>query len=300
MHVRSTAAGWSVFAPAKLNLFLEVLGKRADGFHEIETLMVPISLYDTVEFRSTTSDQIELTCESVAAHTPAEALSSSLPPSGENLVTRAVRLLRERAGVTWGASLRLVKRIPIAAGLAGGSSDAAAALLAANRGWNLGWSREQLSRVAAELGSDIPFFFGRGPALCTGRGERIERLAGLGQLHFVVVHPPAGLSTADVYRACRPAAAPHSATSLIAALRRGSPAQAARWLFNRLQPAATGLSPWIERLRTEFSHVDCLGHLMSGSGTSYFGVCRHARHARRIAARLQTRGVGQVYAVAGC
>lgn len=299
MHVRSTASGWSVFAPAKLNLFLEVLGKRADGFHEIETLMVPINLYDSLSFQANDTGTVELICESaVDRFAPREA--AALPAAADNLVTRAVRLLCERTGITRGATLRLVKRIPIAAGLAGGSSDAAAALLLANQGWNLGWSREQLASVAAELGSDIPFFFHHGPALCTGRGERIEPVAGLGRLHLVVVHPPAGLSTAEVYRACRPAMEPHRAASLIGALRQGSPARAARWLFNRLQEAAAGLSPWIERLRSEFSKMDCLGHLMSGSGTSYFGVCRHARHARRIAAHLQARSVGQVYAVAGC
>src|ERR1700760_3596761 len=104
MHVRSTAAGWSVYAPAKLNLFLEVLGKRADGFHEIETVIVPISLYDTVDFQSTESDQIELTCESAVGGTTGESQLAALPSAAENLVTLAVRLLRERAGVTWGAT----------------------------------------------------------------------------------------------------------------------------------------------------------------------------------------------------
>ena len=100
--------------------------------------------------------------------------------------------------------MRLVKRIPSAAGLGGGSSDAAAALTLANDAWGLGWSPAQLSRLGSELGSDVPSFFAGGPAVCRGRGEQVEPVAGLGMLHFVVVRPPAGLATADGYRACRP------------------------------------------------------------------------------------------------
>ena len=298
MHIHRSAVGIVVQAPAKLNLFFEVIGRRNDGYHEIETLMVPIDLYDTLHFTEDSSGQIVLHCDGASG--PGGRSGSGvgeLPGVTENIVVRAVELLRRRAKVTRGATLRLVKRIPIAAGLGGGSSDAAAALVAANQGWELGWSGAELAALAGELGSDVPFFLGCGPAVCRGRGEKIEPVSGLGMLHFAVVRPPAGLSTAAVYDVCQPAAKPRGPAPLIDALRRGNLAEAGRTLLNRLQPAAEKLSPWIERLKCQLAHLDCPGHQMSGSGTCYFALCRHARHARRVARRLQASGIGMVFAV---
>jgi 4-diphosphocytidyl-2-C-methyl-D-erythritol kinase len=119
-------------------------------------------------------------------------------------------------------------------------------------------------------------------------------------LDFVVVRPPEGLATAAVYGVCRPADRPQAILPLIDALRRGDGKESGRRLWNRLQPAAESLSPWVKRLHEEFSHLDFLGHGMSGSGTSYFGLCRHARHARRCARRLEARGVGAVFVVRSC
>jgi len=298
MRIHRSAVDLIVQAPAKLNLFFEVLAKRNDGYHEIETLMCPISWYDTLHFRETIDERVSLECRPVLAG--ASLGLDAVPGGPDNLVFRAVELVRQRAGVCRGAALRLIKRIPAAAGLGGGSSDAAAALVAANEGWRLGRSRKELADWAAELGSDVPFFLAGGPALCRGRGERIERVAGLGLLHFVVVRPPAGLSTAAVYGVCRPSAAALGIEPLVIALRQGDLRQIGRHLHNRLQGAAEQLSPWIPRLHEEFSRLDCLGHGMSGSGTSYFGLCRHARHANRIAERLRARGVGSVLAVRSC
>ena len=174
MHVHRSASGIEVLAPAKLNLFLEVLAKRSDGFHEIETLMVPIGWYDIALISRPIRRRISLACEQVTQS------SDPVPTGDDNLVVRAVKLLRDRSGTSQGARLRLVKRIPAASGLAGGSSDAAAALVAANLGWQLNWPREQLASLAAELGSDVPFFLGRGPAICRGRGEIMEPVAGIG------------------------------------------------------------------------------------------------------------------------
>lgn len=300
MQIHRSAVGLVVQAPAKLNLFFEVLGKRDDGYHEIETLMVPISLYDTLCFREDSSGRVELECWRAPDNWGPSGYSLGDVPEGkDNLVVRAVQLLRDRASVRSGASVRLVKRIPAAAGLGGGSSDAAAALQVANRGWNLGWSRPALAELAAELGSDVPFFLADGPAVCRGRGERVEPVAGLGALHFVVVRPPAGLATAAVYRGCQPAADPRSCHLLLDALAGGNLAAAGRLLVNRLQPAAERLSPWIRRLADRMARLDVLGHQMSGSGTCYFGLCRHARHARRVARRLQANGVGIVFTVRG-
>ena len=289
-----------VQAPAKLNLFFEVLAKRKDGFHEIETLMYPIDLYDTLYFRKETTGQLELKCERVGSGGPGGGSLGGLPEGRGNIVVQAVELLRRRSGVSAGATLRLVKRIPTAAGLGGGSSDAAAALVAANEAWNLGLSRDRLAAVAAELGSDVPFFLGGGPAVCRGRGERIEPVSVPSVLHAVVVRPPAGLSTADVYEACRPAVRPNGPAPLLSALSQGDMRRAGRLLFNRLEPVAARLSPWTETLRRAMAREDCLGRAMSGSGTSYFGICRHAKHTQRVARRLQANGVGSVFAVRSC
>jgi 4-diphosphocytidyl-2-C-methyl-D-erythritol kinase len=195
--------------------------------------------------------------------------------------------------------MRLIKRIPSSAGLGGASSDAAAALAAANLAWELGWSRQQLAELGAELGSDIPFFFSAGcwgaaAAVCRGRGERVEPIENRTDAHFVVVRPPVGLSTAVVYRSCRPAVQPASVQPLAAALQRGDTVMLGRSMANRLEPIAATLSPHLEPVRRLFDRLDCLGHQMSGSGAGYFGLCRSARHARRVSGRLRAAGVGYV------
>jgi 4-diphosphocytidyl-2-C-methyl-D-erythritol kinase len=284
-------------APAKLNLFLEVLAKRSDGYHEIESLMVTIDLCDVLFFTPDPTGRISLQVDARSIGPSTASGPESLPADDENLVVRAVRLLQERADVSAGARLRLVKKIPIAAGLGGGSSDAAAALRLANDGWKLDWPEDRLLQLAAELGSDVPFFLGQGAAVCTGRGERIQRVAGIRNLHFVLVRPPEGLATARVYARATPNASPLSSWPLVRALQQGRWRQARKLFTNRLEEAAAGLSPWIERLGREFAALDCTVAQMSGSGTSYFGLCRHAGHARRLAGALRARGVGRVLAV---
>ena len=301
MHIHRTAVDLVVQAPAKLNLFFEVLAKRSDGYHEIESLMCPIEIYDTLHIEEGSSGQVELRCRRVSGcGGRSDCGLNEVPEGPENLVVRAVELVKRRTGVRRGARLRLIKRIPAAAGLGGGSSDAAAALVAVNEAWQLNRSRDALSEWAAELGSDVPFFLVGGPAICRGRGERIEPVADLGSLWFVVVRPPAGLSTAAVYGVCQPAVEPQAVQPLVEALQRGDWKQVGNRLLNRLQPVAERLSPWVKRLHQEFSQLDFLGHGMSGSGTSYFGLCRHARHARRVARRLEAIGVGTVFAVRSC
>ena len=306
-----------VHAPAKLNFFLEVLGRRTDGYHEIETLMLPIALYDTLQLSDASPGGIRLTCSwatgcagqrtavadragsvgsaGTAVRDAVEGVWQTLPQGTDNLVVKALELLRSRAGVDCGAVVRLEKRIPAAAGLGGASSDAAAALLAANLAWRLDWSRPQLAEVAADVGSDVPFFLAGGPAVCRGRGERVEPLAGGAGWQVVVVRPPAGLATAEVYRHCRVPDRPRAIAAAVAAVRSGDAAGAGRALANRLQEAAEQLSPWIARLRDAFGRLGCWGHQLTGSGTSYFGLCRHARHARHVAARLRAARLGTVF-----
>lgn len=301
MHLQKSTAGVVVQTPAKVNLFFEVLGKRDDGYHEVETLVAPIDLFDTLYFREQDDGPIQLRCCRASGFAKRDPhWFAGLPDGDENLVLRAVELLRRRSGERRGASIRLIKRIPTAAGLGGGSSDAAAALAAANAAWGLGWSWRELAQLGAELGSDVPLFFVGGPALCRGRGEQIEPVAPIGPLHVVLVRPPEGLSTAAVYGACSPGKPARDVRPLLVALSRGEFSRAGRYLFNRLEEAAENLSPWIRRLRAEFDKTDCFAHQMSGSGTCYFGLCRHAGHARRIARRLSARGVGMAFALEGC
>ena len=291
-------AGAHLKTPAKLNLFFEVLAKRSDGFHEIETLMAPIDLFDDLFFETDPSGRITVECSWAYGKSCRDPNAlGELPDAESNLATRALVLLRDRAGVTDGARLRLIKRIPAAAGLGGGSSDAAAALRAANVGWRLDWPAERLAEVAAELGSDVPFFLSGNAAICRGRGERIEDVPGLGSWHAVVARPPVGLSTAEVYRNCRPGCSTRSIEPLVTAMQRGNSRALASSLFNRLEEAADSLSPWIATLRNEFHQLDAIAAQMSGSGSSYFGLFGSARQARRAAVRLRARRVGSVFVV---
>jgi 4-diphosphocytidyl-2-C-methyl-D-erythritol kinase len=301
MQIHRSAVEVIIQTPAKLNLFFEVLARRSDGYHEIESLICPINLFDTVHFRAESNGRVEFHCVTSRGFGENAIAGLGVIPEGcDNLAVRAVELLRNRAGIRLGASLQLVKRIPAASGLGGGSSDAAAALVAANIGWKLGWPLAELTRLAAEVGSDVPFFLIGGAAICRGRGELIEPAPGLGELHFVVVRPPEGLSTPAVYGQCVPADHAKTAAALIAAFENGEVGEAGRLLFNRMQLAASRLSSWIALLQRVFQQSDCLGHEMSGSGSAYFGLCRHATHARRLARRLESLGVGRVFAVRSC
>ncbi len=313
MHVERSGRMLIVHAPAKLNLFLEVLGRRPDGFHELETVICSVGLYDTLSVDagedSEESAELQFNCNWSAlarsrrvwqSETPTDSGDPQWPADRENLAYRALDLLRKRTGRRVGARVHLVKRIPLAAGLGGGSSDAAAALVAGNLAWQLGLSHDELMACAAELGSDVAFFLARHAAVCRGRGERVEPLAIGSPGWFVIVRPEAGLATADVFKACRPSSAPRAVERLLAPLRTGNWGSTSREMFNALEPAAESLSPEIATLRREFEKLDVLGHQMSGSGTSYFGVCRSARVARRAAARLRARRLGNVYAVPGC
>ncbi|MCG8450600.1 MAG: 4-(cytidine 5'-diphospho)-2-C-methyl-D-erythritol kinase [Pirellulales bacterium] len=294
-----------VFAPAKLNLYLNVLGPRPDGFHDLETLMVPVRVYDTLRWTDATSTATDDRLTVRIRNRLAEDTSRELGHVSDNLVFRAAELLAQSAGITPRGTFELTKRIPIQAGMGGGSSDAAAALVLANKVWGVGYSPEQLGQLAAELGSDVPFFLQSSPAICRGRGERIETAAGLPRLHFVVVKPPAGLSTATVFSRLklRQSAAETSAQpleQLVRSLRRGAVAQAGYWMRNTLETAASELSPWIARLRQVLSDCGAWAHLMTGSGSACFGVMRSALQARRTAQILASRNLGTVWATSSC
>ena len=186
MYVTNYLNDVVVWAPAKVNLFLEVLGKRPDGYHDIATLMVGLRLFDTLVFRDRPTPEITLQC-----------YDPQLSAGSDNLVWRAANLLQQRTACKRGVHIRLVKRIPMAAGLAGGSTDAAATLIGLNRLWQLGLSNRDLANLSAELGSDIPFFFHLPAAWCTGRGEIVAPLSDWARRStFVLLCPSFGMATA--------------------------------------------------------------------------------------------------------
>ena len=288
MIVRTDADRVTVLAPAKLNLFLEVTGRRADGYHDIESLMVTVDLCDTLTFEPNSSGQIEFTCD-----------DASLPTGSENLVVRAAEGLRTSFGLDQGARIHLHKVIPAQAGLAGGSSDAAATLEGLTRLWGLDVPSDRLDALAADLGSDVTFFRHGPLAWCRGRGERVEPLALPGALHFVLVCPPVGVATAAVYRQVVPPGRPRSTDGITTALASGDTEALGRAFFNRLQPVAESLEPALGSVRDALANLgpSLDGHLMSGSGSSYFGLARDRNAAEDAAERLGLLGLGRVQVV---
>ncbi len=291
----------SISAPAKLNLFLQVLGKRPDGFHELETVMCPISLCDQLEFEFSSDPSLTLELElpeGVSADSQDPAWQ--IPTDQRNLVLRAMERVREAFRAVGGCRVKLRKSIPAAAGLGGGSSDAAAAVVGAMIGWGK-WDRKLATEICASLGSDIPFFLGDeqqiGMALATGRGEKCQILPERPEFDFVVTHPPVGCATSAVYAGFQPASSSRSAMDFVAACRSGDREQVGSLLFNSLESSARTLTEWIDKQLTVLTESGCKYKCMSGSGSSCFALISDARTmsvSRRVALDA---GLTRVYAV---
>jgi 4-diphosphocytidyl-2-C-methyl-D-erythritol kinase len=260
-------------------LALEVLGKRGDGYHEIATVLQAVDLFD----RLTVDPD-----ETLSLHTD----DPELPTDDGNLVMRAARLLQKAAGVDRGARLRLHKRIPVAAGLGGGSSDAAAALTGLNRLWGLRWPRPRLQELAVELGMDVPFFLGTGRAVARGRGEQLAALPGGGGYALVLVNPRTPLSTKEVYGRVPVGwhAEPTGTERVIEALRRRNVGVLAAALTNNLERVVEPVLPVIGRMKAALLAAGALGAIMSGSGPTVFGLARSLDHARQIRSRISRTG----------
>jgi 4-diphosphocytidyl-2-C-methyl-D-erythritol kinase len=266
-------------ASAKVNLVLEVLGKRPDGYHELSTVMQAVDLFD------------RLTVEAAATIT-LETSEPALPTDDRNLVVRAARLLQEAAGIKAGARIVLDKRIPLAAGLGGGSSDAAATLLGLNTLWGLRWRRERLVELAVKLGMDVPFFLGRGRALGTSRGEVLSALPGVGGYALVLVNPGMGLSTQEVYGRVPPGwrAESDGTKRMLDALKKRNVVRVAGALTNHLEHWVEPAMPVIGRMKAALFAAGALGAAMSGSGPTVFGVARSLDQARQIQRRVNRGG----------
>lgn len=306
MFFQRSVTGVSVLTPAKVNLYLELLAKRNDGFHELETVMAAVDLYDSIQVTPVADGEISLRCrwangqvQAAEALGMADLLLEDLPSDQDNLVWQAAERLRRTYDVAQGAHVVVEKKIPAAAGFGGASSDAAATLFALNMAWELGLEPEQLAAIAAELGSDVPFFLntgtlGSGIAVCRGRGERIEELPPT-KLHLVLIRPAGGLSTADVYREATIPAQPHSLDSMVSALAEHDLRGVAAALHNRLAVPARKLSFEIDRLAIACDQLDVVAHQMSGSGSGYFALCRDRNHAHRVANQLKAQHLGLVF-----
>ena len=269
-------------APAKLNLYLRVLGKRPDGYHEIETLFERIDLADELTFESA-ADDIRLTCS-----------DPSLSCGEDNLVLKAARLLQQISGTRQSARIHLQKQIPIGAGLGGGSSDAATTLQGLNKLWGLGLSRQQLITLGAQLGSDVAFFLHEAPfAIGRGRGERCEPVQTDLTLWQVLVFPHQSLSTKDIYAEWGSlktglTASPPSINMIEHALRNGPVITGlAQGLWNDLEPAAIRRCPVITQIQSQLQTAGCLSAHVSGSGSSVFGLCQDEPHAQDVMRHLQ-------------
>lgn len=264
-------------ARAKINLTLDITGRRSDGYHELETVMQTLALSDFLTFLPA-AGEISVTC------------SHPEVPAGEgNLVWKAAVLIKELAGGNKGAKIELKKNIPVAAGLAGGSADAAAALKGLNRLWNAGLTEGELLALGERLGADVPFCLLGGTALARGKGEVLTPLPSLKGLGVVLVKPPFGVSTAAAYRLYdRLGGGPRPANrQMLAALEKKDLPAVGRLLGNVFEGPVFSLYPELREVKEALLRAGVLGASLSGSGPAVFGLCRDREQAAQVAGRLR-------------
>ncbi|MFI5427348.1 4-(cytidine 5'-diphospho)-2-C-methyl-D-erythritol kinase [Aeromicrobium sp. UC242_57] len=279
----------NVRVPAKINLCLGVGPVREDGYHPLATVYQAVDLHD--EVRATLRDDDEIT---VAVHTELDALSeiAIVPENSDNLAVRAALLLRERTGTLLGVDLAIRKVIPVAGGMAGGSADAAAALVACNEAWGTGLSRAALEQLASQLGSDVPFLLHGGNAVGGGRGETISPVLARGSYNWVFATAHEGLSTAAVYaefdrlNAGTEVAHPTVPDALLAALRAGDADALGAALSNDLTEAALSLRPELADTLAVGIEAGALGAILSGSGPTALFLASDEQHSLDIAFAL--------------
>jgi len=291
----------TVRAPAKINLELRVGGPRPDGYHELATVFQAVSLADDVTVSSIggrLDDPVPVTVEGPGAET--------VPRDEANLAVRAVRLLADRTGVDDGVAVHIRKRIPVAGGMAGGSADAAAALLACDVLWHNGSTRNALRELAAELGSDVPFPLLGGTAIGTGRGEQLTPAISRGSYTWVVATSGQGLSTPSVFaeidrlRAGRVLPQPRISERLMHAVGGGNAEALGHLMANDLQPAACSLRPDLLQTLEVGEECSVLGAQLCGSGPTVAFLVRDGEHALDVVAAVQAAGVAEgVFTVTG-
>ncbi len=273
-------------APAKINLRLRVIGRRGDGYHLLDTIIAPISLYDELEIKKLGTSaklgrsqrtQIQFSCK-----------SPSVPGDQKNLAYRAASLLLRETGVVEPISIQLRKGIPVGAGLGGGSSDAAATLIALNRLFGLRLSNSKLRRLALALGSDVPFFLTPGPKRARGIGERLTRVPHIPRLWLVLLYPGFAVSTGSVYGSYPRTLTKHRTnTSIRSSLTTSK--KIAALMINDLESVTLRRYPAIGSLKEELTRAGAVGVLMSGSGSSVFGIFDGKRKAQSAFYRLRRK-----------
>lgn len=262
-------------AYAKVNLTLEVFGTRTDGYHALRSIVVPVSLSDTLEI----AESDGLSCDTGYA---------------DDLCLKAARVLRSAVGeLSLGAAIRVVKRIPAGGGLGGGSADAAAALVALNDLWRLGKSRKELAELGAAVGSDVPALVRGGAVLMEGRGEIVSDFPAPKGLNLVLANPGVGSSTKEVYAKCRARVTddPLIVYNMRHAIESGDVRRIAAAQMNDLQPPAVELHPEIGAALRSLGEAGALGVTMSGSGSTVFGLVPDEARGREIAALLNAKGL---------
>ncbi|KGI69639.1 4-(cytidine 5'-diphospho)-2-C-methyl-D-erythritol kinase [Mycolicibacterium rufum] len=299
----NTASEWvptgsvTVRVPGKVNLYLEVGDRRPDGYHELATVFHAVSLLDEVTV--STSDVLTLEVAGEGA--------DSLPTDERNLAWRAAELMADHVGRAPDVAIAIDKAIPVAGGMAGGSADAAAVLVAMNELWELGVPRRDLHALAAQLGSDVPFALHGGTALGTGRGEELATVLTRNTFHWVLAFSDGGLSTATVFseidrlREAQERTLPprlESAEPVLGALASGDPAELAPLLGNDLQPAALTLDPSLRRTLRAGVEAGALAGVVSGSGPTCAFLCASAGSAVDVGTELAGAGVCRTVRVA--
>lgn len=275
----------TVQANAKINLTLDVLHKRADGFHQVEMIMQAIELADILKLEGKQTGDISIA--SNVLH---------LPCDQRNLAYQAAMLIKDTCGVGKGVHIFIEKNIPMSAGLAGGSTDAAGVLLGLNHLWKLGLSLTELESLGAKLGSDVPFCLQGGTMLATGRGELLEPLASLPPCYVVLAKPRFGVSTAWVYGKYRSnAVSSHpDTTGVISALGQGDLLGVTSRLSNVLESVTMTEYPLIRKLKESMMEHGAMASLMSGSGPTVFGLVEDKAKAEYIAAQLRSQSDAEI------
>ncbi|MFB7036636.1 4-(cytidine 5'-diphospho)-2-C-methyl-D-erythritol kinase [Bacillus altitudinis] len=273
-------------APAKINLSLDVHGKRPDGYHEVEMVMTTIDLADRLELTELDKDEIR-----VSSH------NRFVPDDQRNLAYQAAKLLKTRFGIQKGVSIVITKAIPVAAGLAGGSSDAAAALRGLNRLWKLNLTLDELAELGAEIGSDVSFCVHGGTALATGRGEKLKHIPTPPHCWVILAKPVIGVSTAEVYRQYDASKVEHpNVQRMIEAIEAKDYKEMCGSLGNVLESVTLKMYPEVDMIKRQMKRFGADAVLMSGSGPTVFGLIQYESKVQRIYNGL--RGFcDQVYAV---
>lgn len=276
-------------AYAKLNLVLDVCNKRQDGYHELRTVMQTVSLYDELTFKKRSDRQIRI---------DVHAAEQDVPCDRNNLVHRAVSAVMERYEACGGMDVLLKKQIPAAAGMAGGSADAAAAITACNELFELHMDRKTMGEIAVGIGADVPYCLAGGTVLCEGIGEIMTPLPALPSLYFVIVKPNISVSTAAVYGALDSAKSTWhpDVDGMIRAIKKQDAAAIASCLGNGLESVTIPQHPVIDERKQILSDCGARGVLMSGSGPTVFGIFfDRQRQCRAYETLRQTDGLGQVF-----